>query len=58
MDGATTSPEKAEISGKFARGWGRERVNLTENLFGQGTKRAMQLKWDDPNSCECYGGMG
>ena len=48
MENATFSPEKAEASGRLARGFGRDGVNFSEDIFGMGTPQAMQFLWSSP----------
>jgi CubicO group peptidase (beta-lactamase class C family) len=48
MEDATLSPEKAEASGHLARGFGRDSVNFTEDIFGMGTPQAMEFHWSSP----------
>jgi CubicO group peptidase (beta-lactamase class C family) len=52
MESATFSPEKAEASGRLARGFGRDGVNFTEDIFGMGTPQAMRFHWSSPEGSD------
>ena len=47
MKSATYFPEKAAKSGHLAQGFGRDSVNVSEDIFGMGTPRAMPFPLSD-----------